>query len=283
MKVQDLKPTSLLIRRTSQRLEARKSAKSATIRATTTTTITKSINKAAIAKKINTATKVINKPKPQTNAASPSSSSPSSLPPRCLWCTSDSEYINYHDTEWGRAIRTDSRLLFEFLCLEGAQAGLNWLTILKKRDAYKRAFSDFDVAAVAKYTDADAVRILGGGEGIVRNKLKVASVVQNAKAVLEIEKEGRSFADYLWSFAPTVKRHRVVGDAAVALTEESEAMSRDMKKRGFKFVGATICYAFMQAVGIVDDHDAGCFLNVNSRDYGKWQIVDGEWRKEKEL
>ena len=177
---------------------------------------------------------------------------------RCAWATTPLG-IAYHDAEWGVPVHED-RLLFEFLILEGAQAGLSWETILRKRDAYRRAFERFDPARVARFTPA-AVRRLMKDEGIVRNRLKIESAVTNAKAFLAVQREFGSFDAYVWRFVggrPRVNRRRRSGDVP-AKTAESDALSKDLLKRGFKFVGPTIMYAFMQAVGMVNDHERGCF------------------------
>jgi DNA-3-methyladenine glycosylase I len=179
-------------------------------------------------------------------------------PSRCQWATTPLG-IAYHDTEWGVPVH-DDRVLFEFVTLEGAQAGLSWETILRKRDAYRRAFAAFDPAKVARFTTARIERLLED-PGIVRNRLKVESTVGNAKAFLAIQEEFGSFDAYVWRFVggkPKVNRPRSMKDVPVR-TPESDALSKDLAKRGFKFVGSTICYAFMQAVGMVDDHAAGCF------------------------
>jgi DNA-3-methyladenine glycosylase I len=175
---------------------------------------------------------------------------------RCPWCLAAAEYIAYHDREWGRPVRNDRRL-FEMLCLEGAQAGLSWLTVLRKRAGYRRAFDGFDPHKMARYTAARQARLLKD-PGIVRNRLKVDAFVQNARALLTVQATG-SFSELLWRFAPPrrTRRPRRLGDIRAA-TAASDAMSRELKRRGFKFVGTTICYAFMQAVGMVDDHLAGC-------------------------
>jgi DNA-3-methyladenine glycosylase I len=168
----------------------------------------------------------------------------------------DSEYVAYHDVEWGVPSR-DERHLFEMLTLEGAQAGLSWSTILRKRDGYRKAFADFDAAEVARFTSNDIERLLAD-PGIVRNRLKVESAVNNAQRIAEL---GGSLSDYLWSFvdgAPKVNRFRTLGEIP-AETPESKAMSKDLKKRGFRFVGPTVCYAFMQACGLVNDHTVDCF------------------------
>src|ERR1051326_128436 len=181
-----------------------------------------------------------------------------SQPSRCAWATTP-PMIEYHDREWG-VPRHDDRVLFEFLILEGAQAGLSWSTILNKREAYRKAFSGFDPARVAKY-DAKKVKELLANEGIVRNKLKIASAIENARAFLAVQKEFGSFDAYIWQFVggkPKQNRLRTVKDLA-ARTPESDAMSKDLLKRGFRFVGPTICYAFMQAVGMVNDHLMECF------------------------
>ncbi len=178
---------------------------------------------------------------------------------RCTWCGSDPAYVAYHDEEWGVPVH-DDRLLFEFLILEGAQAGLSWSTILKKRENYRRAFHDFDVERIAQYTDKDVARLLGD-PGIVRNRLKVASAIRNARAVLDIRKEFTSLDHYIWSFVDGVPIQNAWKSMAElpAKTDLSDTMSKDLKKHGFNFVGSTICYAFMQAVGMVNDHTTNCF------------------------
>jgi len=181
-------------------------------------------------------------------------------PTRCAWATTELG-IAYHDAEWG-APRHDDRVLFEFLILEGAQAGLSWETILRKRDAYRRAFDGFDVAKVARY-DARKLARLMADEGIIRNRLKIASAVANAKAFLAVQKECGSFDKYLWGFVggrPKVNRFAKMSDVP-ARTAESDALSKDLRKRGFNFVGSTICYAMMQAVGMVNDHLTSCPLH----------------------
>jgi DNA-3-methyladenine glycosylase I len=178
---------------------------------------------------------------------------------RCAWCTGDSDYMRYHDEEWGVPVHDDRRL-FEMLILEGAQAGLSWLTILKRRKTYRAAFDNFDAKKIARY-DARKVAALLADPGIIRNRLKVAAAIENAKAFLAVQKEFGSFDKFLWQFVggqPLVNRPAGLGDIP-ARTEISDAMSRELKKRGFKFVGSTICYAFMQAVGMVNDHAADCF------------------------
>ena len=167
--------------------------------------------------------------------------------------------IAYHDEEWGVPQR-DDRVLFEFLILEGAQAGLSWSTILAKREAYRRAFSRFNPASIAKY-DTKKVKQLLGDAGIVRNRLKISSAIGNARAFLEVRKEFGSFSDYLWQFVGGVPRKNAWKSMAQlpAQTAESEKMSKDLLKRGFRFVGPTICYAFMQAVGMVNDHLVECY------------------------
>jgi len=166
--------------------------------------------------------------------------------------------IEYHDKEWGVPVH-DDRVLFEFLILEGAQAGLSWETILNKRENYRRAFDRFDAAKIARY-DGKKVRSLMADAGIVRNKLKIASTISNAKAFLEIQKEFGSFDRYIWQFVggkPRINDWKS-SQRLPALTPESDAMSKDLKKRGFRFVGSTICYAFMQATGMVNDHSSDC-------------------------
>ncbi len=177
---------------------------------------------------------------------------------RCRWARNPLA-IAYHDKEWGTPVH-DDRTLFEFLILEGAQAGLSWDTILQKRDHYRQAFDNFDPKKVAKY-DGKKQKVLLKNPGIVRNKLKIASAVKNAQAFLAIQKEFGSFDQYIWQFTggkPKVNACKA-GEAVPASTLESGAMSKDLKKRGFNFVGATICYAFMQAVGMVNDHAIDCF------------------------
>ena len=174
---------------------------------------------------------------------------------RCAWCGTDPLYVKYHDEEWGVPSHDDHHL-FEMLCLEGAQAGLSWITVLRKRDNYRRAFDRFDAQKMARYTAAKTQKLLAD-PGIVRNRLKVQGFVLNARAYLQTREEFGSFDRYLWQFAPEGKRRRT-RELPVS-TPESDAMSKDLKRRGFKFVGSTICYAFMQAVGIVDDHQPRCW------------------------
>src|SRR2546421_1034666 len=167
---------------------------------------------------------------------------------RCFWCTSDPLYIQYHDQEWGKPVH-DDRLLFEFLILEGAQAGLSWVTILKKRGNYRRAFDNFDAHKISRYNSRKIEKLLGD-PGIVRNRLKIASAVGNAKALLSVQEEFGSFDDYIWRFTggKPIHNHCKSLKEVTATTPASDAMSRDLIKRGFKFVGSTICYAFIQAV-----------------------------------
>ncbi len=177
---------------------------------------------------------------------------------RCKWASNELSIL-YHDEEWSVPQRDDRRL-FEFLILEGAQAGLSWDTILKKRENYRAAFHDFDVQRVARYTDRDVTRLLADA-GIIRNRLKIGSAIGNAKLFLEAQKEFGSFDKYIWQFVegkPKINRWRTHAEVP-AFTAESDAMSRDLKKRGFRFVGTTICYAFMQATGMVNDHIVDCF------------------------
>ena len=176
---------------------------------------------------------------------------------RCTWASNDLN-IPYHDTEWGVPVH-DDRALFEFLILEGAQAGLSWDTDLKKREAYRKAFDNFDPAKVARYTDAKCAKLLTN-EGIIRNRLKVASAVANANAFLKVQQEFGSFDKYIWEFVggkPLV--NKLKGGDVPATTDISDAISKDLKKRGFNFVGSTIIYAFMQATGMVNDHLVTCF------------------------
>lgn len=179
-------------------------------------------------------------------------------PRRCPWARGE-QYIAYHDDEWGVPVH-DDRVLFEFLILEGAQAGLSWETILKKRENYRTALDGFDPPVIARYGDRKLAALMQNA-GIVRNRLKIASVVQNAKAFLKAQQEFGSFDAYIWQFVdgrPQQNRRKTMADVP-ARTQESDAMSKDLKRRGFKFVGTTICYAYMQAVGMVNDHLTACF------------------------
>jgi len=188
---------------------------------------------------------------PKTDGAKP--------PRRCPWGESHPLYVPYHDREWGAPLHHDRRL-FELLVLEGAQAGLSWLTILKKRDAYRRAFDGFDPDRVARY-DARKIERLLADEGIVRNRAKIRAAIANARAFLDVRKEFGSFDSYLWRFVggrPIVNRRRHMKEIP-ARTAQSDAMSADLRQRGFGFVGSTICYAFMQAAGLVNDHLVTCF------------------------
>ena len=178
---------------------------------------------------------------------------------RCTWCGEDPLYIQYHDQEWGVPVRDDRRL-FEFLLLEGAQAGLNWITVLRKRENYRQAFADFDPQKIARFSVKKQQALLQN-PGIIRNKLKVRSAVTNAQAFLEVQRQEGSFAEYIWSYvddSPIINRWRTLAQVP-AQTPVSEQMSKDLKKRGFNFVGPTICYAFMQAMGMVNDHTTDCF------------------------
>ena len=178
---------------------------------------------------------------------------------RCEWGTVSQLYIDYHDNEWGVPVH-DDRMLFEFLVLEGAQAGLSWETVLKKRENYRKAFSDFDPMKVSRYGDKKIETLLGN-KGIIRNRLKIASAINNAKRFLEVQKEFGTFDAYIWQFVngkPITNRFKSIQELP-ATTKESDVMSKDLKKRGFTFVGPTICYAHMQATGMVNDHVVGCF------------------------
>jgi DNA-3-methyladenine glycosylase I len=178
---------------------------------------------------------------------------------RCPWCLGSAEYVRYHDEEWGVPVH-DDRLLFEFLILEGAQAGLSWSTILAKRDHYRRAFHGFDASRVARYGARDVARLMGDA-GIVRNRLKIQAAIENARAALAITERHGSLDAYLWRFVDgRPRQHRRRGPRQVpARTAVSDALSKDLRQRGFRFVGSTICYAFMQAVGMVNDHLVTCF------------------------
>jgi DNA-3-methyladenine glycosylase I len=187
---------------------------------------------------------------------------------RCAWCGQDSLYIAYHDEEWGAPVH-DERRLFEMLILEGAQAGLAWITILRKREGYRCAFDGFDPGRIAGYDEA-RIEALLANPGIVRNRLKVQAAVRNARALLEMRERGESFSDLLWSFVggvPRLNAWRRLEDVP-ATTPESDAMSRTLKRLGFKFVGSTVCYAFMQAVGMVNDHTTDCFRHAELTTHG---------------
>jgi DNA-3-methyladenine glycosylase I len=174
---------------------------------------------------------------------------------RCRWCGTDPLYMKYHDEEWGK-VTHDDKVLFEFLTLESAQAGLSWITILRRRDNYRKAFANFDVEKVAKFTEKDQERLLQD-EGIIRNRLKINAAINNAKLFIEVQKEFGSFNNYLYSFMPDNKPITTYTGSHVS-KPESDAISKDMKKRGFKFFGTTICYAHMQATGMVNDHIPEC-------------------------
>ncbi len=177
---------------------------------------------------------------------------------RCEWAINESMH-EYHDKEWGSPVH-DDRLLFEMLILEGAQAGLSWNTILKRRQTYKKAFDNFNVEKISNYNQKDVKRLLAE-EGIIRNKLKIKATIINAKKFLDVKREFGSFDKYIWKFVnnrPIKNKFESLKEIP-ATTKESDVMSKDLKKRGFKFVGATICYAFMQAIGMVNDHEVNCF------------------------
>jgi DNA-3-methyladenine glycosylase I len=181
---------------------------------------------------------------------------------RCAWAGSDPLYVRYHDEEWGVPVH-DDRKLFEFLILEGAQAGLSWITILKRREGYRRAFDGFDAAKIALYGEEDVARLLAD-EGIIRNRAKMRSAIQNAQAFLKVQAEFGSFDKYIWDFVdgkPLDNRIKSLDDIP-ARTELSDLVSKDLKKRGFSFVGSTIVYAHMQATGMVNDHLTSCFRHA---------------------
>ena len=181
---------------------------------------------------------------------------------RCWWCGDDDLYQQYHDREWGVPAH-DERDLFEFLCLEGAQAGLSWITILRKRDNYRRAFDNFDAHKIARYPD-EKIQALLQDPGIVRNRLKVNGFVKNARAYLELLEQGSTLDQYLWNFVDgrPLQNQRKTMTQVPSTTTVSDAMSKDLKKRGFTFVGSTICYAFMQAAGLVNDHIVDCYRHA---------------------
>ncbi len=178
---------------------------------------------------------------------------------RCSWCGTDELYMKYHDEEWGREVH-DDRILFEFLVLEAAQAGLSWLTILRRRENYRKAFADFDPQRVVLFTNEDVERLMQN-TGIIRNRLKIQSAITNAILFLSVQKQYGSFDKYLYSFMPNGKpviNTKQLHDGSIVKTEISNAISKDLKKRGFKFFGSVICYAYMQAVGMVNDHAENC-------------------------
>ncbi|MDN5212858.1 DNA-3-methyladenine glycosylase I [Fulvivirgaceae bacterium BMA12] len=185
---------------------------------------------------------------------------------RCAWVDPKNElYVKYHDNEWGVPVH-DDRVLFEFLILEGAQAGLSWITVLQKREGYHKAFHNFDVQKVAELTETDILK-LKGDTSIIRNELKIRAAVTNAKAFIKIQEEFGSFDSFLWSFVdgtPIINRWKSVNDVP-ATTKESDLISKELKKRGFKFVGSTIIYAYMQAIGMVNDHTVDCFRYASSK------------------
>lgn len=188
--------------------------------------------------------------------------------PRCSWCGDDPLYIQYHDSEWGVPLH-DERALFELLVLEGAQAGLAWITILRKRDAFRRAFDGFDAHRIAGY-DEDKVRQLLCDPGIVRNRRKIEAAIANARAFLAVQQEFGSFDSFIWSFVGgrPIQHHFTQLTELPSTSPEADAMSRALRQRGFQFVGPTICYAFMQAAGLVNDHLVSCFRHAQlSRDY----------------
>ncbi len=175
---------------------------------------------------------------------------------RCWWCGQDPEYVRYHDEEWGRPVRDDTRL-FEKICLEGFQAGLSWLTILRKRDSFREAFANFEIERVAKFTQRDVDKLVLNA-GIVRHRGKIESTINNAKQAIELANEKGSLAEYFWEFEPRKSPKLRSKSDIVATTAESTQMSKDLKRRGWSFVGPTTCYAFMQSMGMVNDHILGC-------------------------
>lgn len=184
--------------------------------------------------------------------------SSSTAPIRCNWCGEDQLYCKYHDDEWGVPLY-DEQQLFEFLLLEGAQVGLSWITVLRKRETYRKAFDNFDPVKIARYSDSKKAKLLEN-PGIIRNRLKVDSAVRNAQALLDLKKQGENFSEFLWQFVggkPKQNKRRSMAEIP-ASTPESDAMSKALKQRGFNFVGTTICYAFMQATGMVNDHLVTC-------------------------
>jgi DNA-3-methyladenine glycosylase I len=192
---------------------------------------------------------------------------------RCPWCEGFDLYREYHDREWGVPLR-DDRALFELLILEGAQAGLSWSTVLKKRDSYREAFDHFDPEKIARYGDQKVAELLAN-PGIIRNRLKVAATIANARAYLQLQQSGQSFNEFLWAFVggkPIQNARKTLGEVP-AKTPESDAMSKTLSKAGFKFVGSTICYAFMQASGMVNDHLVTCHRHAEVRLPGNFQVT----------
>lgn len=184
---------------------------------------------------------------------------------RCPWCGTDPLYMDYHDNEWGTPLY-DNQKLFEFLILEGAQAGLSWITVLRKRDNYRKAFDNFNPEKIARYTDAKKAKLLLN-EGIIRNRLKIDSAIKNAQAYLAMQKNGEDFSEFLWSFVggkPKQNNWKSMSQVP-AFTPESDAMCKALKQRGFNFVGSTICYAFMQATGMVNDHLIDCYRHTRCK------------------
>jgi len=185
---------------------------------------------------------------------------------RCWWCLKEPIYIQYHDEEWGVPLHDDGKI-FEMLILEGFQAGLSWITILKKRKNFRRAFKNFNARKIAKFTGSDIKRLMND-EGIIRNRLKINAAITNAQCFLAVQKEFGSFDKYIWQFTgyKTLRSKKGVTPKTIpARSKESDLMSKDLKKRGFKFVGSTICYAHMQATGMVDDHVRGCFRSASAK------------------
>lgn len=183
---------------------------------------------------------------------------------RCGWVTQDPLYLAYHDREWGIP-QTDSKALFEMLCLEGQQAGLSWLTVLKKRESYRRAFADFDPQAIALMDEQDIERLMQDS-GIIRNKAKIAAIIANANAYLAMAAKGEDFARFVWKFVDNAPIIHYYADykIAPATSARSDALAKALKQRGFKFVGSTICYSFMQACGLINDHQTSCFCHPDN-------------------
>ena len=188
---------------------------------------------------------------------------------RCSWCGNDPDYMAYHDNEWGVPLR-DEQQLFELLILEGAQAGLSWITVLRKRPSYRLAFDNFDPEKVARYREVKITALLQN-PGIIRNRLKVASAIKNASALLAMRTAGENFSDFLWGFVnhKPIQNHWSQQSDAPTSTPESDAMSKALKQKGFNFVGSTICYAFMQAAGMVNDHVIDCYRHKQCATLGK--------------
>ena len=196
---------------------------------------------------------------------------------RCWWCATAPDYVAYHDTEWGRPVR-DERQLFEKLCLEGFQAGLSWLTILRKRESFRRVFAGFDATVVARYRERDVDRLLADAS-IVRNRAKIEATVHNARTLLDVHARGETLSDLIWSHAPDPRPRPTTASEVPAQTPDSRELSTSLRARGFRFVGPTTAYALMQACGVVDDHIAGCHVDPQETADGVGEAADQQRRR----